>query len=155
MKRFGVVLILFLAFCGLADSAYLAKNEVAGTPLTCTVQGLTDCDAVATSSYARVFGVPIAEYGMLFYGALFVLAALELVLFERLLRRVLRALALVGVLASLYFIFVQVVFIKALCIYCDVSAVITLIIFIFTLLIEPVKRRVPPPLPRHLPMPPA
>ncbi len=58
MKRMGVVFILILAFCGLAGFAYLAQREVSGTP--------------------NLFGIPLAEYGVLFFGTLFVLAALEL-----------------------------------------------------------------------------
>lgn len=150
MKRLGVALILLLAFCGLADSAYLAQNESAGTPLICTVKGLTDCGVVAASAYSRFLGVPIAYYGMFFYGALFALAALELVLFDRLLRRALQALALAGITASLYFVFVQVAFIKALCIYCVASALLALLIFVLAGFIEPVRRRTSSP---RLPMP--
>src|ERR1035437_1690346 len=103
MKRIGVVAILFLAFCGLADSAYLAEHEINGTPLICNIQNLSGCNIVADSTYSHVFGVPLAEFGVLFYGILLVLAALELVLFDKLLRRVLQGLSLIGVISSLYF----------------------------------------------------
>lgn len=160
MKRIGVVLILLLAFCGLADSAYLAQSEVNRVPLVCNIEGLSGCNVVAHSQYSQLFGVPVSEYGVLFYSILFVLAALELVLFDQKLRRVLQALALIGILASLYFSFVQVFLIGALCIYCIASAIITLLVFIAAAFIEPVraeKLSVPAasPVSPRLPMPPA
>ncbi len=162
MKRLGVVFILLLAFAGIADAAYIAEHEINGTPLICSGQSLSGCNVVAQSSYSRVFGVPLAEYGVLFYGILFVLAALELVLFDRLLRRVLQVAALIGLFGSLYFEALQVFFIGAFCIYCITSGIITLLIFIFASFIEPVRqtKRIsapvqssPPPAP-HLSMPP-
>ena len=161
MKRIGVVFILTLAFFGIADSVYLAQHELAGTPLLCNIQNLDGCNIVADSEYSRVFGVPIAEFGVLFYAILFALAALELVLFDRLLRRVLQGISFFGVLASLYFTIVQIFFIGAFCIYCSFSAVTALLIFILATRLEPMRKRTivtPPPAPpaetTSLPMPP-
>lgn len=139
MKRWGVILILILAFAGLADSAYLAQHEASGTPLICNIQNLSGCNIVANSQYSRIFGIPVADFGVLFYSIIFVLAALELVLFDRLLRRVLQVFALVGLATSVVTTLVQIFLIQALCIYCLASAVITVIIFILATLIEPIK----------------
>ena len=143
MKRIGVVAILLLAFLGVADSAYIAQNEINGTPLICNIQNLTGCNIVANSQYSYLFDIPLAEYGVLFFGIIFALAALELVLFDRLLRRVLQGAALVGVLASIYFTSLQIFFIGAFCIYCIASALITLLILIFATLIEPLRKVAP------------
>jgi len=139
MKRWGVIFILLLAFCGLADSAYLARHEINGTPLQCNIANLSGCNIVAQSPYSRLFGVPVAEYGLLFYGVIFALSALELALFDRLLRRVLQGLAIVGLLVSIAFTLLQVFVIQALCEYCVGSALIALLIFIFATRIEPVR----------------
>lgn len=162
MKRFGVICILVLAFFGLADSAYLAEHEVSNTPLLCNIQNLSGCNVVAASQYSHIFGIPLAEFGVLFYSIVFVLAALELVIFDRLLRRVLQVAALIGVAASLYFTLVQIFFIGAFCIYCLASALITVFILILASLIEPVGRNIrpappasPPSSPPHFSMPPA
>ncbi|HUX80753.1 MAG TPA: vitamin K epoxide reductase family protein [Candidatus Paceibacterota bacterium] len=159
MKRIGVVAILFLAFCGLADSAYLTQHELSGTPLICNIQNISGCNIVANSPYAHLFGVPLAEYGVFFYGILFVLAALELVLFDRVLRRVLQGVALFGALASLCFELIQAFLIGAFCIYCLVSALITLLVLILASFIEPIrlsKNQKPPvtPVPPHPLLPP-
>ncbi|TSC71046.1 MAG: vitamin K epoxide reductase [Parcubacteria group bacterium Gr01-1014_49] len=143
MKRMGVVLILILALCGLADSAYIAQHEMSGTPLICDIENLSGCNVVVASPYSYVFGIPLAQYGILFYSIVFVLAALELVIFDQLLRRVLQGISLMGVLASIYFTFVQVFFIDAYCIYCLASALIALLILILAGVIEPPQTKVP------------
>ncbi len=162
MKRIAVALILFLSFCGLADSVYLAQHEATGTPLLCNIENLTGCNIVASSPYANIFGIPLAEFGILFYSILFALAALELVLFDKVIRRVLQVGSLVGIAGSLYFTLIQTFVIGAFCIYCIASAIITIFIFVLAGLIEPVRRRGtgvvhthPPRPPVHLSMPPA
>ena len=157
MKRAGVVGILVLAFFGLANSAYLAEREASGEPLICTIENFSGCNIVTASEYSKLFGIPLAQYGVLFYGILFVLAALELVIFDKLLRRVLQAVSFIGVIFSLYFVFVQVFFIGAFCIYCLTSAVIAFLILVFASFIEPIRKNgtenVSPPTPP--PQPPA
>lgn len=159
MKRWGVVCILVLAFAGLADSAYLAQHEASGEPLICNIQNFSGCNVVANSQYSYIFGIPIADFGVLFYSIMFVLAALELVIFDRLLRRVLQVFAVIGLIVSIFSTLTQVFVINALCIYCLASALITLLIFILASFIEPIKRTVPsmPPTPPspHFSMPPA
>lgn len=162
MKRIGVVLILVFAFFGLADSAYLTQHELSGAPLLCNIQNFSGCNIVAASQYSHIFGIPLAEFGVLFYSIIFVLAALELVIFDQLLRRVLQGMSLIGVLSSLYFTFIQMFVIDAFCIYCLVSAFITFFIFILASLIEPIRKRTSPPessppeppKPPHFSMPP-
>ncbi len=139
MKRFAVAAILFLAFCGLADSAYITQQEIAGAPLLCNVENLSGCNIVAQSPYAYIFGVSLSEYGMLFYGVIFFVAAVELVLSRAMLRRSLQVLALLGVVLSLYFTFVQVFVIQALCMYCLASATIAVLLLIFSAYIEPLR----------------
>ncbi|MFA5942423.1 MAG: vitamin K epoxide reductase family protein [Candidatus Paceibacterota bacterium] len=141
MKRAGVALILLFAFFGLSNSLYLTQSEANNAPLLCTVDTLSGCNIVAASQYSRLFGVSIAEYGIVFYAFIFFVAALELVVFNRLLRRVLQGASFVGVLVSAYLTFLEIFVIQALCIYCLASAFIALLILIFASLIEPVGKR--------------
>lgn len=157
MQRVAVWLILIFAFFGLADSAYLAQHAASGAPLLCDVQNLTGCNVVAASPYSKLFGVPLAQYGVLFYSALFALAALEIALHALAVRRLIQTLSVLGVLASIYFTLLQHFVIGALCVYCIASAVITLFIFICANMIEPsrITSRLRAPSPRSgLPMPP-
>ena len=141
MKRSSVVFIIILAFLGIADSAYLAQSEIGNTPLICNVENLSSCNIVAASQYSRISGIPIAEFGVAFFGLIFILAALEIVLFNRLLRRILQVVSLIGIIASIYFSFLEIFVIHAFCIYCIASALIALLIFIFACLIEPIKKK--------------
>lgn len=141
MKRAGIVAILVLAFCGLADSAYIAQTEAVNAPLICDVTDLSGCNIVATSPYAYLFGISIATYGVFFYGVIFILAALELVLPNRIVRRILQGVALIGVTASLYFSYLEFFVIKALCIFCIASAIIAFFILFFASFIEPIKKK--------------
>lgn len=136
MKRTAVWLILFFAFCGIADSAYIAESAATGTPLICNVADLTGCNIVAQSAYNNIFGIPLADYGILFYGLLFILAAIEIAIDSKLVRRAIQVIAVVDFLSSLVFVYIQIVLIGALCIYCLASAALSLFIFLCSLALE-------------------
>lgn len=142
-KRIATWAILILAFFGLADSVYLLQHEISGVPLVCDSSLLTGCNAVAQSPYSELFGIPIAAYGTIFYALLFVVAALELVIFHHRARRIIQAFAVVGFGASTYFTILQLFVINALCIYCIASAVTALAIFLFAFLLEPIRSKQP------------
>jgi uncharacterized membrane protein len=138
MKRMSVLVLLVLAFGGIADSFYIAQNETQGTPLFCGTT-LSGCNIVTASPYAYIFGIPLAEYGVMFYSIMFMLAALELVMMKRLVRRFLQWGALFGAVGSLYFVCVQVFFIGALGSYCLTSAGIAFLMLLFSTLLEPIR----------------
>jgi uncharacterized membrane protein len=137
MKRIIVAAILFLAFCGLADSAYITQQELAGAPLLCNVANFSGCNVVAESPYSHLFGISLSELGMVFYGLLFFIAAVELALYRPILRRLLQIVATLGVLFSLYFTYLQAFVIHALCMYCLMSALISLLIVLCASALEP------------------
>ena len=113
--------ILALAFFGIADSWYLADAAFGETALTCGIEALDGCNTVAESEYSRLFGLPLALYGVAFYSILFILSAVLLALRDRFLEKVLYGGSLAAFLASLYFLYLQVFVIRALCVYCLVS----------------------------------
>ena len=120
-----LALIIALSLLGVADSWYLLQSAVTDTALTCDIgAGLDGCNIVAQSPYSKLFGVPLALYGVGFFGLIF-LGALAL-LFSRnpRLYLVLLGLAGIGAAASVVFLYIQFVLIKALCIYCLLSAAI-------------------------------
>jgi uncharacterized membrane protein len=128
-----VILIALLSLAGLADATYLLQHVESGTPLLCTIGNLSGCNIVTTSQYSSLFGIPVAGYGALFYGFLFVLAALELCMFDRVLRRTFVWVSGTGLLVAIYLTGIQFFVIKASCVYCLASSVITLLIFIVSL----------------------
>lgn len=123
--------LVFFSLLGLADSVYLAMSEISGTALTCDIQGLDGCNQVAQSPYSHLFGIPLGVYGVLFYGALFVLAFLIFRFRSSFFSRALLFIAALGALLSLWFIYIQAVLIKALCVYCLGSAVLSFLLLPF------------------------
>src|SRR5271165_7188543 len=79
--------------------------------------------------YARIFDLPVGYYGLVYYLYMFGLATL--LAWDPLARglRVGAVLyAALGVLFSIYFMVLQLGFIRAFCIYCLVSAVTTVLL---------------------------
>jgi uncharacterized membrane protein len=121
------------AVLGALDSTYLTWIKVANTRAFCS--GVGDCDAVNSSVYSDVVGIPIALLGV---GAYLAIAAL-LVLEDRLplLREygplAVFGLALTGTLYSAYLTYVELFVIYAVCPYCVVSALLITGIFILSI----------------------
>jgi uncharacterized membrane protein len=136
LTRIAPGAVLVLSFVGLADSSYLAQSELSGQPLICDVSGLSGCNIVAQSAYSHLFGIPLGVYGLGFYGLILALAAFELFFADSFVRKSLRIVALVGVLASAFFMYLQFFVIDAICIYCTISAVLSLFVWLFVLLLR-------------------
>ena len=121
-----LALVLALSFLGIADSWYLFQSAVTDTALTCDIgAGLDGCNIVAQSPYSQLLGIPLALYGVGFFGLLFAVGATLFMMPSRLLGKGLLALSAFGAAASLVFVYIQFFLIKALCIYCLLSAAIT------------------------------
>jgi uncharacterized membrane protein len=128
-----LVTVLVLSFIGIADAWYLTQSAYAGTPLLCNIGAELDgCNIVAQSAYSRLFGLPLALYGVFFYGFLFVFSAAALVRPRRSLYFALYWLGIMGLVASFVFISIQLSLIKAICVYCFGSALISFVIFVAT-----------------------
>jgi uncharacterized membrane protein len=121
--------MLALAVLGVADTLYVAHGSYTGQLLWCPI--IEGCNTVAASPYSRVFGVPISYFGVIFYVFMFGLAAL--LAFDpqsRGLRVGAVLYGALGVLCSMYAMVLQLGAIRALCVYCLISAVTTLIFLI-------------------------
>ena len=118
-------LLILLAALGLLDSLYLASHAVSNTALFCDIgAGLDGCNIVAQSPYSRFLGIPLAFYGVLFYALLLLGTFAAIWKHHRYLHRALLAIAGVGAVFSVVFLYVQLVLIQALCVYCIFSAVV-------------------------------
>ena len=131
-KPVAPLIIVGLALIGLAVAFTESYAIYAGQPLWCPplVDG---CNTVAASPYARIFGLPIGYYGLVYYGGMLGLAVL-LAFDPR--SPALRAAAVLyaatGLAFSLYFMVLQIGTIRAFCIYCAVSGLTTLLLVIST-----------------------
>jgi uncharacterized membrane protein len=122
-----------LALLGALDSAYLTWIKLANTRAFCS--GVGDCDAVNSSVYSEVMGIPIALLGLGAYLAIAALLLLEdrLPLLEEYGPLAVFGLALTGTLYSAYLTYVELFVIYAVCPYCVVSALLITGIFILSI----------------------
>ena len=122
--------MLALALIGIIDASYDSYAIYTGQLLWCPPP-IDGCNTVASSPYARIFGVPLGYFGVVYYLCMFGIAALLAhAPFSRGLRLGAVLYAAIGVSFSIYFMYVQRTFIQAFCIYCLVSAVLTLLLVI-------------------------
>jgi len=125
--------MLVLALIGIADAFYDSYAIYNGWVLWCPPP-IDGCNIVANSPYARVVDVPLGYVGVVYYLYMFALVALlAFDPFSRGLRLGVVLYAATGVAFSVYFMYVQFTFIHAFCIYCVISAVLTLLLFIAAL----------------------
>jgi uncharacterized membrane protein len=114
----------------LAVAAYDSYAIYTAQPLWCPPP-VDGCNVVANSPYARIFGLPIGYYGLVFYGGMLGLAVLlAFDPWSRALRAGAVLYAAAGLAFSVYFAFLQLVYIRAFCIYCAASALTTLLLVI-------------------------
>ena len=110
--RAGVALV---ALAGVAVAGYLTYVHYQPGALICTAGG--GCETVQESSYAELFGVPVALLGLLAY-----VAVLGLVVWDTELARTLAAaVALTAVGFAVYLIVLQAFVIDAWCVWCLVN----------------------------------
>jgi|SRR3989344_128427 len=130
-RRFATT-FLILAAAGLADAVYLTVSYYSGTSPVCSF--LAGCDVVTTSAYAAIGPVPIALVGAVYYLLLLILGARY---FDTQNNRLLLATTLItgaGALFSGWLFYLQAAVIEALCFYCLVSAAITILLFMLSLI---------------------
>lgn len=123
-----------LSLLGLLDAAYLALERVTGGPIACPLGG--GCETVQSSAYALLFGVPVAFIGVAGYALLLVVALVSLQtdhLAGISLDALLLALASIALLAGIYFMYLQIAVIGAICFWCAVAALIDLLIWLAAL----------------------
>jgi len=123
--------IAIMALLGLLDAAYLSLERLTGGALVCPVGG--GCEAVQSSAYAVILGVPVAFIGVAGYAALLLAALLSLnmdAIAGVRLADILLALGSVALLAGIYFSYLQVAVIGAICFWCAIAALLDLGIWV-------------------------
>jgi uncharacterized membrane protein len=125
-KDWRDILIPLLSLAGLGVSIYLTYVEITHTRALCGPVG--DCNAVQSSSYARLFGfLPIAILGAAGYIAIlatWLWRRLRRDTFARIAGTTMYGLALFGTLFTIYLTYLELFVIHAVCIWCLSSAVI-------------------------------
>jgi uncharacterized membrane protein len=122
---------LALSVAGVAVAAYLTyEHFTAGTTLACPDTGVVNCMKVTSSQYSKLFGIPVALLGLLFFVGM---TALSLPPLWRAASpwpsRLRLAAVVVGVVFVCYLIWAELFQIDAICLWCTVVHGLTIILF--------------------------
>ena len=128
MDRKGWI-ALAAGIAGVVDSVYLTWIKLTGSYATCGP--IVNCEAVNSSRYAEIAGIPIALIGILGYLAIIAVVVLEPRLPDQKEGLLLAffGFTLTGTIYSAYLTYVELVVLNAICPYCVISAVLMLILF--------------------------
>ena len=141
--RPGAWLLLALATAGFAVAAYLTTVHYAHVPLACSDTGLVNCARVVTSQFSVVPGtnLPITVPGMGFFLVSFVLAVAQLRGPYRYgLRQAHFGWACLGLLTVFYLVFVELVELHNICLWCTgVHALIVLTLITTAWRLQPLE----------------
>ncbi len=121
---------LLLSLFGFLDATYLTIQHYRGGDQTCGA--LWDCAAVANSPYAEIGGIPTAVFGVLYYLLIFLLSVAYVDTKQIRLLSLIVPLTGIGFLVSLILVYLQVFVIHALCLYCMISAVTSIGLFVLS-----------------------
>lgn len=113
---------------GFGDALYLTVSHYGEAAVACSL--LDGCNVVLGSTWATVFGLPIALFGALYYGLLLVLIGWFYFARKSILKKLLLAVSTVGLVMSTWLLYVQIGIIGSICEYCLLSAVSTLCVWI-------------------------
>lgn len=127
-NKIGAIIFLALGVAGFLDSGYLALESYRGSVPICTI--LTGCQEVLASGYSKVAGVPLSYLGVLYYSIVIAGSLLYLDIKNVKVLHALSGFTMIGILASVYFLYLQFFVIQALCIYCLFSAMTSTLLFI-------------------------
>jgi len=121
-------LFLLVAIIGAIDAGYLLWGHLSGGEAGCFI--VSGCDVVLKSSYSKVAGIPVALGGFLFYLIIFLGFFSYNFKRDTNLLKLLSLFTIVGLLASLWFLYLQIFVIKAFCSYCLISLITSTLLFI-------------------------
>jgi len=126
------LVIIILAAVGLFDATFLSISHFTGQEVICEIGDYNSCGTVTTSEYSTILGVPVALFGAIYYLLIFFLAMFSLGGNRKALKKVV-LLSGLGVLASAWFVYLQLFVLNSICLYCMVSASTTTLIFILSI----------------------
>jgi dihydroorotate dehydrogenase subfamily 2 len=132
LKKYTIQIILLLGILGFVDAFYLTYEHyaTASNEVVCYFGIFSDCGRVLKSKYSEIFGIPLAVLGLIQYSMIILSSLYSLTTKNRIGKYFILILTLAGVVASTYFVYLQLFVIGSLCLYCMGSALISLTLFL-------------------------
>ncbi len=121
IPRWLLIGFVVFSFLGFLDATFLTLEHYNKGILPCYI--FEGCDRVTNSSYSQIAGLPVALFGAVYYLAIFIATILFIDTKYRPILYILIFLPIFGFLFSLWFMYLQIFVIKAICFYCVISAI--------------------------------
>ncbi len=125
---------VIIGFLGFLDATFLTAEHYLGPLLGCPI--FSGCDKVLISPYSAVGSIPVALFGAIYYLAIFILSIAYLDTGRVRILKFAANLTPLGLIASLWFLYLQLFVIKALCFYCIISLITSILLFVLGLLMR-------------------
>jgi len=127
-------LALAAGLVGLGVSIYLTVVHYSGIPVACPVTAQLNCEQVLSSRFGVIAGsvIPTSAAGIVWFAVSALIAAGRLAGRAELARPQL-AWSSLGLLTVLFLVFVEIVLLGAICVWCTLAHVIVLLIFLISL----------------------
>ncbi len=134
--RWPAVVGTLLCLAGIGVATYLTITHYdTSVTLACPDKGVINCAKVTSSTYSKVFGIPVAVLGLAFFVSML---PLQLPMAWRstspLIRRARVAAVVVGIGFVMWLLYAELVKIKNICLYCTSVHAITFLLLITTVI---------------------
>jgi uncharacterized membrane protein len=128
------LLALTAGVAGLGVSIYLTVVHYTSIPLACPATGLINCEQVLSSPFGVIAGsgIPTSATGIVWFAVSALFAAGRLAGRAEL-ARVQLAWSSLGLLTVLFLVYIEIVLLGAICIWCTTAHVLVLLIFLISL----------------------
>ena len=117
-----------VSVAGIAISIYLTVLHYAGVAPACVTSGPVNCEAVLSSPYAVIAGssIPTSALGIAWFGASAALWALPRGWIQL-------AWSTIGTLTVLYLVYIEIVLVGAICLWCTAAHVLVVALLLIAL----------------------
>ena len=132
------ILLMFFGFTGFVLAFYIYHKKHENKPLVCPLR--SDCNAVITSRWSRLAGIPVEILGMCYYATIVILHAVVATypfVFSSTVEHVSLIVSAIAFCFSIYLISIQAFVLKQWCMWCLCSATLCVLIFLTTYLSSP------------------
>jgi uncharacterized membrane protein len=142
-RRWNLRIVLFIfGLIGFGVSLFLTYEYSQDDPVPCgglSIGSANSCQSVKESDYASMFGISIPVWGDIFFTMLLTFLFIYIIRLvdknkEKLFNNLFLALTAFGALFETYLTIVEIFVIKAVCIWCLLTEIIVVAIFLVTLL---------------------
>ncbi|MDP3901661.1 MAG: vitamin K epoxide reductase family protein [bacterium] len=132
VSKWLLVTFIVFSFLGFLDATFLTIQHYQQGIAPCYV--FTGCDEVLYSEYSTIIGVPVALLGAIYYLFILITSIFYFDTGRSFALKIMAYVPILGFLASLGFVYLQLFVIQAICFYCMLSATLSTLLFILGIL---------------------